>query len=564
MTTLTIDIETNSAMNHIWCCGVHNVDSGAVTVETSPEALQALLSEASRVVTYNGIEFDIPRLEALWGISFEGVEILDALVLSRLYNPSLPGGHSLRAWGDRLGYEKGDFTDYDGGYCEEMAEYCKRDVELTTKVWQEMEKQLRVEGFTQECIDLEYRVAAELALQRANGFMIDLPHANKLYSTLAHRMREIEQELQAKFPPIITERWSEKTGKQLKDDVEVFNVGSRQQIVKRLQSVGVKFTDKTEAGQYKVDETVLGAMTHPDAQLVAEYLIVQKRASQVSSWLEAVQEDGRVHGRVVGSGAATGRMTHIAPNMAQVPSVRKVYEGMPHIDRIKAEYGAACRECWTVPEGHKLVGVDASGLELRMLAHYMKDEDYINTILTGDIHSANQKAAGLDTRDQAKTFIYAFLYGAGDAKIAAIANAKSASYGRQLKKMFLDNVPALKKLKETVEHLAEKNGSVPGLDGRRIRIRKAYSALNFLLQGAGAAVMKQALLNGVDSLRAARIPFKIVANVHDELQVEVPEHFAKAVGIHFRNAIRSAGDDLGVRCPMDAEYKIGDNWSETH
>lgn len=562
MKIVTIDIETTTSLDTIWCCGVHYHDGDSIVV-TSPEALCEALRGVGRVVTYNGIAFDVPLLQALWGISFDGVEIIDAMVMSRLYNPSLQGGHSLRAWGDRLEWPKGDFTDYNGGYCEEMALYCKRDVELTTKVYYELQKLLEAADFSQESVDMEHAVTAELALQERNGFKIDLAHANQLYSTLAHRMRQIEDELQAKFPPIVTERWSEKTGKQLKDSVEVFNVGSRQQIVKRLSGVGVRFTEKTEAGQYKVDETVLGAIDNPDAHLVAEYLIVQKRASQVSSWLEAVGEDGRVHGRVISSGAATGRMTHIAPNMAQVPSVRKVYDGMSHIDRVKAEYGAECRKCWSVEEGNSLVGVDASGLELRMLAHYMKDDDYVNAILQGDIHSDNQKAAGLDTRDQAKTFIYAFLYGAGDAKIGAIAG-KGATHGKKLKRDFLNNVPSLKTLKDLVESIADKHGSLPGLDGRRIRIRKAYSALNFLLQGGGATLMKKALLIGVNTLRSNDIPFKIVANVHDEVQVETPQHFAKAVGIHFRNAIKAAGEELELRCPMDGEYKIGNNWSETH
>lgn len=562
MKIATIDIETTTTLDTIWCCGIHYHDGGSIIV-TTPEAFTAAMEGIDTVVTYNGISFDIPLLQALWGISFDGIGIIDAMVMSRLYNPSLEGGHSLRAWGDRLNWPKGDFTDYDGGYCEEMALYCQRDVELTTKVYYEVKKLLEEDGFSQDSVDLEHAVTTELALQERNGFKLDLAHANQLYSTLTHRMRQIEDELQAKFPPIVTERWSEKTGKQLKDSVEVFNVGSRQQIVKRLSGAGVRFTEKTEAGQYKVDETVLGAIDHPDAQLVAEYLIVQKRASQVSSWLEAVGEDGRVHGRVISSGAATGRMTHIAPNMAQIPSVRKVYDGMSHIDRVKAEYGAACRACWTVEEGNKLVGVDASGLELRMLAHYMKDSDYVSTILDGDIHSENQKAAGLDTRDQAKTFIYAFLYGAGDAKIGSIAG-KGATHGKKLKRDFLNNVPSLKALKDLVENIADKSGSLPSLDGRRIRIRKAYSALNFLLQGGGAVLMKKALLIGVKTLRSNDIPFKIVANVHDEVQVETPQHFAKAVGIHFRNAIRAAGEELGLRCPMDGEYKIGDNWSETH
>lgn len=562
MKIATIDIETTTTLDTIWCCGIHYHDGGSI-IATTPEAFTAAMEGIDTVVTYNGISFDIPLLQALWGISFDGIGIIDAMVMSRLYNPSLEGGHSLRAWGDRLNWPKGDFTDYDGGFCEEMALYCQRDVELTTKVYYEVKKLLEEDGFSQDSVDLEHAVTTELALQERNGFKIDLAHANQLYSTLTHRMRQIEDELQAKFPPIVTERWSEKTGKQLKDSVEVFNVGSRQQIVKRLSGAGVRFTEKTEAGQYKVDETVLGAIDHPDAQLVAEYLIVQKRASQVSSWLEAVSEDGRVHGRVISSGAATGRMTHIAPNMAQIPSVRKVYDGMSHIDRVKAEYGAACRACWTVEEGNKLVGVDASGLELRMLAHYMKDSDYVSTILDGDIHSENQKAAGLDTRDQAKTFIYAFLYGAGDAKIGSIAG-KGATHGKKLKRDFLNNVPSLKALKDLVENIADKSGSLPSLDGRRIRIRKAYSALNFLLQGGGAVLMKKALLIGVKTLRSNDIPFKIVANVHDEVQVETPQHFAKAVGIHFRNAIRAAGEELGLRCPMDGEYKIGDNWSETH
>ena len=559
---LTIDIETDMKHSTIWCACAEDVATGETTVHTEASTLQALINKHDSILTYNGLGFDVPVMAAVWGISVEGKQHVDAMVLSRLFNPAQAGGHSLRSWGERLAYPKDDFTDYDGGLCEEMITYCKRDVNLTTKVYKTVSANLKRGKFTQDVIDLEHAVTAELELQRSNGFKIDLPKANGLYSTLTHRMRELEALLQAEFPPIVTERWSEKTGKQLKDNVEVFNVGSRQQIAKRLQTVGVKFTDKTEGGSYKIDENVLEGIDNPSAQLVAEYLLLQKRASQVSSWLEAVADDGRVHGRVFSSGAATGRMTHISPNMAQVPATRKAHDGMTPVQRLKAELGGECRACWTVEQGNKLVGIDASGLELRMLAHYMKDEDYVNTILDGDIHSANQAAAGLETRDQAKTFIYAFLYGAGDEKIGSIAG-KGAKHGKKLKKDFLDNIPSLKALKELVEKIAA-NGTLPSLDGRRIRIRKAYSALNFLLQGGGAALMKKALLNGVESLREQNIPFKMVANVHDEFQVETPEAFAKAVGLHFRNAIRKAGDDFELRCPMDGEYKIGNNWSETH
>jgi DNA polymerase I-like protein with 3'-5' exonuclease and polymerase domains len=559
---LTIDIETDMKHSTIWCACAEDVATGETTVHTEASTLQALINKHDSILTYNGLGFDVPVMEAVWGISVEGKKHVDAMVLSRLFNPAQAGGHSLRSWGERLAYPKDDFTDYDGGLCEEMITYCKRDVNLTTKVYKTVTADLEKAKFTQDVIDLEHAVTAELELQRSNGFKIDLPMANELYSRLTHRMRELEALLQAEFPPIVTERWSEKTGKQLKDNVEVFNVGSRPQIAKRLQTVGVKFTDKTEGGSYKIDENVLEGIDNPSAQLVAEYLLLQKRASQVSSWLEAVADDGRVHGRVFSSGAATGRMTHISPNMAQVPATRKAHDGMTPVQKLKAELGGECRACWTVEQGNKLVGIDASGLELRMLAHYMKDEDYVNTILDGDIHSANQAAAGLETRDQAKTFIYAFLYGAGDEKIGSIAG-KGARHGNKLKRDFLNNIPSLKALKELVEKIAG-TGSLPSLDGRRIRIRKAYSALNFLLQGGGAALMKKALLNGVESLREQNIPFKMVANVHDEFQVETPEAYAKAVGLHFRNAIRKAGEDFDLRCPMDGEFKIGDNWSETH
>jgi DNA polymerase-1 len=249
-------------------------------------------------------------------------------------------------------------------------------------------------------------------------------------------------------------------------------------------------------------------------------------------------------------GTVTGRMSHNSPNIAQIPAVNK-------------PYGKECRECWTVDEGNKLVGIDASGLELRMLAHYMDDAAYTREILEGDIHTANQKAAGIATRDKAKTFIYAFLYGAGVVKIGSIVGG-SARDGTNLKKKFLENTPALAELMQKVEHEAETNGCVVALDGRKLHIRSSHAALNTLLQGAGAIVMKRALVIFKDTLKENSIPHKIVANVHDEWQVEAPERFAKAVGLLGVGAIQLAGDYYRLNCPLDGEYKVGDNWAGTH
>jgi DNA polymerase I-like protein with 3'-5' exonuclease and polymerase domains len=378
-----------------------------------------------------------------------------------------------------------------------------------------------------------------------NGFAFDFDTACGLYRDHEQRMREIEAELQAVFPPIVEERWSEKTGKRLKDRVTPFNVASRQQVAERLSAKGAVWNDTTPSGKPKVDETTLKQNEHvPEAVLVLEYLTLQKRYGMLKSWLDAVQDDGRIHGRVNTCGAVTGRMTHSSPNMAQIPS------------------DSLYRQCFVVPEGSKLVGIDASGLELRMLAHYMNDAEYTDLILNGDIHTYNQEAAGLETRAQAKTFIYAFLYGAGDAKIGSIVGGSSRK-GAQLKDRFLDKLPSLSML---INKVARHGviGSLPGLDGRRVLIRSEHAALNTLLQSAGAIVMKQALVIATDKLATYGYPYKLVAQVHDEFQVEVPEEYAQQVGAVFRNAIREAGRQLNLRCPLDGEFNIGNNWAETH
>ena len=273
----------------------------------------------------------------------------------------------------------------------------------------------------------------------------------------------------------------------------------------------------------------------------------QKREAQIKSWLKVLGEDNRVHGFVIPNGTITGRMTHRDPNMAQVPN-------------LSSPYGKECRECWIVPYGYKLVGIDASQLELRMLAHYMNDGEYTNEIINGDIHTANQKLAGLESRNQAKTFIYALLYGAGDEKLGTVVGGGS-KVGAGLRQSFFDNLPSFRDLKRRVSTASEK-GFLKGLDGRKIFVRSEHSALNTLLQGAGAIVMKQALLLFEESI--SNLKARIVANVHDEWQVEVHEEIADLVGELGVEAIIDAGEVLELKCPLDGEYNVGNNWAETH
>ena len=277
-----------------------------------------------------------------------------------------------------------------------------------------------------------------------------------------------------------------------------FNLGSRRQIGAYLQDFGWKPKKLTPTGHPIVDEKVLNKIDDiPEAKLIGEYLLIQKRIAQIESWVKGVKDDGRIHGFVIPNGAITGRMTHRNPNVAQTPSVR-------------TPYGKECRECWVVPKGYKLVGIDASGLEIRMLAHYMKSEDFTNEIIEGDIHARNQKLAGLKSRDQSKTFLYSLIYGAGDTKLGKVVGGNEAD-GRKLREAFFTNQPEFKRLRDRVTQASTK-GFLKGIDGRKVIIRKNHSSLNTLLQSAGAVVMKRALIILNNKAKEDNIDYKFVAS----------------------------------------------------
>jgi DNA polymerase I len=526
---LVFDIETDDLKaTKIHCLVAQDANSGEI-FKFPPSNLQEgyeLLSKSDRLIGHNIIGFDIPMVEKFGGIKLRDKEVIDTLVLSRLFNPTREGGHSLEKWGYKLGLAKINFEDY-LNYSTEMLDYCVRDVQLNTLVYKSLRNESK--GFSKQSIELEQDVARIIKQQEENGFM------SKRGLTDDEYQRCLDTNNFETF---------------MRQTLQEFNLGSRKQIGEYLVDFGWKPERFTPTGQPIVDEKTLSEVTHiREAKLIADFLLIQKRIAQVDSWVEAVQEDGRVHGFVIPNGAITGRMTHRSPNMAQVPSVH-------------SPYGTECRACWIVDEGNVLLGVDASGLELRMLAHYMNDDEYIKEILNGDIHTANQRAAKLESRDKAKTFIYALMYGAGDEKLGSVVGGSTAD-GKRARQYFFDNKPTFKSLRDRVQRAASKK-YLKGLDGRKLYIRNAHSALNTLLQGAGAIVMKKALSILDDVLKLNAVPYKFVANIHDEWQLEVPKDKADFIGQFAVDSITKAGEHFNLRCPLDGEYKIGGNWSETH
>ena len=580
---IVLDIETTTDLKKIHVVVTKDIDTGEVRVWRAATGLNDYLSKATLLIGHNIISFDAPILNRIWKTKIRLSQLFDTLIASRLLDPSREQGHSLEAWGRTLGVQKinyraiwlwlNDFTgeqiskeekvpdgvEFDFPHRALMEHYCIRDVEVCAHLYLKLHNELNEKHFSQESIDLEHKVAAIIAEQERNGFKLDTVYATVLLASIKGRMAEIYEQMQHRWPPYEVARVSEKTGKQLKPLLVTFNPGSRKQIGEKLIELGWKPKQFTETGQPIVDEGVLSKLDIPEAKLIADYLMLQKRVAQIESWLEAVKDDGRVHGKVITNGAVTGRMTQSSPNMAQIPNAGSVY-------------GHECRECWTVEDGNVLVGCDASGLELRMLAHYMKDEDYTKSVVYGsskdgtDIHTKNQHAAGLPTRDAAKTMIYAFLYGAGPAKIGSIVpgpEKMASNRGQAIINKFLKATPALASLKTRVAKQAAK-GWVPGLDGRRIWVRSEHAALNSLLQGAGAIVMKKALCLFYDKIKENKWKVKLVANVHDEFQFECPPDIAELAGKAARMSIIEAGEHYKLRCPLDGEYKIGKSWKETH
>ena len=598
---------------------------------------------------HNIIKYDIPVIEKLYPKwSYDKDQVFDTLTAVRviwanikdhdsglLKKKQLPGlmfgSHSLEAWGYRLKLMKGEYkTEFKAKWIElhgaenwvdgtewaelsqEMLDYCVQDVVVTDALV------TKIEGkeYSPASLLLEHQIAWLMAQQERNGFPFDVAKGALLYASLAQRRGELERELRDYFRywyqaegsvrnPTTRKVWHQDSlggdkrrvkvkGKDAyfesgwyehfeegcaytKIKVVEFNPSSRDHIANRLTElygwVPEVFTD---GGKPQVDEETVAHLTYPPMPLIIEYLMVAKRISQLAegknAWLK-LEKDGKLHGSINPNGAVTGRATHSHPNISQVPASTSLY-------------GPECRELFCVPPGWTLVGADASGLELRCLAHFMARYDggkYAEVLLNGDIHWVNVIALGLfpegtlrdkhnpkheEARAIAKTFIYAFLYGAGDAKIGRIVGGGMEA-GKRLKATFLKKLPALKRLIDAVK-AAAKRGYLLGLDGRLLHVRSSHAALNTLLQSAGALVCKQwlVLLEEDLQLKGLKNGWTDYANVawsHDEVQIACrTQAIATSVRESAEACVVKAGEHFNFRCPLAGESKQGTNWAMTH
>ena len=614
------DIETNGLVEEVTV--VHSIvlkdlDSGKIYSYADDKAYLDIkegikrLCDSDVIVGFNSIRFDIPVLSKLYAEVFDSnfssstARHLDLLVCSRLiwtdmYDrdvkqgkvpPVLRGRHSLKSWGYRLGMLKGEYAVEDfGEWTQGMQTYCERDVEITYELW----KLVTSKDYSVQALTLEMKFANLINQQEDNGFGFDVIKAGEFYGRLVMEKEELRKKLSKEMPPReqkmkSLDHWIDKNtnlrwntikdakshGVKREDLLEgprrvkltPFNPTSRQQVSELLVNrYQWKPKEYTADGHAKVDEKVLSSLPYPPAKDISKLFLIEKRIGQLAegeqAWLRLVK-NGRIHGGCNTNGAISGRVTHVRPNLATVPRV-----GNP--------YGEECRSLFIPHSDNVLCGFDASSLELRCAAHYLAaydDGSYIETVTQNDPHTVNQKAAGLATRDQSKTFIYALIYGAGFQKLGSIALPSSSETeqikeGKRLKKQFFRNTPAFELLILAIKNKFKTVGFLKGLDDRELRIRSEHSSVNLLFQSAGAIIMKQTLLNFWNLLEKRgwvhQRDYWLVVNVHDEFQWECKESIANETGQVAIEAITKAQADLKVRCPLTGGYKIGKNWSETH
>lgn len=598
--------------NERTCYRPHEVEEGV-------KRLYNAVMSGEEIIGHNIIDYDIPAMNKVFPwftVPYNKRSfVVDTLVLSRLIysnindidagmlrSGKLPGklygSHSLKAWGYRLGELKGtyaeDTEDAWAVFSEEMLTYNEQDVVVTQKLYEK----LKSKNYSPIAIALEHQAQWLMCQQERNGFPFDEAKARELEVTLRSRAAILDAQLRKAVPPIpdkifIPKKDNKARGYKAGVPVQKykdFNPNSRQQIewviTKHFGYVpdNEELFDDEGRTRLKIDDVTFGYLKNDEAApkevrelsaIFEEYLMVSKRLGQLAdgrqAWLSCVGEDGNIHGSVNPNGAVTGRATHSQPNVAQVP-------------RVGSPYGKECRELFRVPEGWVQAGIDACGLELRCLGHFMYPYDngeYAHTVVYGDIHTLNQQAAGLPTRNDAKTFIYAFLYGAGDAKIGKIVGG-DAKDGKRLKKEFLAKTPAIAQLKKAIENalVAEshhgqikkwKRKYLKGLDGRILHVRSLHSALNLLLQSAGALICKKWIVRLEERLIERGLKhgwegdFAYLAWVHDEVQVACrTKDIAEIVVAEAQNAMRDTQAFFNFRVQLDTEGKIGLNWAECH
>ena len=586
-----IDIETDDLdAKIVWVMCWENIKTKETGTCTTYDEIREFFNstKGSIYVGHNIIKFDAPVLNRLVKTALKVSSVIDTLVLSTLYGPNIKDGHSLEQWGLRIGFPKGEFNDWTH-LSDEMIVYCRQDVKVTAELFRKITKVLKRIGFSEMACYIQHNITAIASRQQNTGFKFDGPRAVLFYQQLRNREEELQELIRHAFPDerrLVRERniytkSGQTTALYERDrqtyDIEIvpgnagtyrafedvpFNIGSPKQRVEKLTALGWVADEKTPKGQPKLTEKSAVKFAEesgiPEVALITKWMSVNGRANMVNNWLENWNEEtGCIHGRLFV--ADTLRFRHQAPNTANIPAVRVDKTGLV-VRGEEGYYTYEARDLWVAREGRVLVGTDAAGLELRMLAHYLNRPEFTKQVVEGDPHQYNADLAGI-TRPNAKTLLYAIQYGAQAGKVAKIIGG-TLKEGALMREQFLARLGIKGVMNDAIRE--QEAGRVWLVDGAGVVCPSPHAALNYKLQGGGARVMALGAIFLEKHIRRVGLDSLKVGDIHDEWQYDVDPKDAREHARLSVQSIREAGEELNLNVPLDGTAKEGLTWAETH
>ena len=617
MTTKLIwDLETNGLIpevDTIWCLVMQDITTKEIysysdfddNLPSLEEGLQKLL-EADLIAGHNIIGYDLPVLKRLLGWEPRPSQtVWDTLLMSQLCMFQRTHRHGLAGWGEFFKYPKGDYNDWTN-YNQEMLAYCIQDVTLNTLVYHRLSKeasiQIKARPQFKQALNLEHDFAIVNAEITAKGWLFNMPKAKELKENLTWKLHAIEDELEPQLGNVCMLKGSKEVDKIVKKNGDYYKLitdwydlaadtkasesfitgpfsriefsevrlGQLAEVKKYLSDIGWKpddWTFKKVRGKWiKMSPKLTDSSLEPlgiVGSMISDYYMLRQRLSMVDSWIEMVAKwgDGRLHGDMFTIGT---------------PSFRCRHRGIVNIPGVHSEYGKDLRALLTCERGHRLVGADSAGNQFRGLAHYMGDDEFTSSVVVGkesdgtDAHSRNAAILGI-SRTKAKSFIYAYLFGAGVAKLGeVITGLKSPKAGKLADAKFKAAFPKLKDLKDSL--ISEYNhnkmktgiGFIIGADGRRVIVSSEHQLLNYLLQTLEGITCKSALVYQYKKIKELGIEGTYpILFYHDETAWVTPTKHAKTVLDISIAGFREGPKSVGVTC-MDGDGKIGINYAEIH
>ena len=595
------DIEADNLLDkatRIWCVCVENIITGEQHAFTDSKEFLAWLRAEYILVGHNFLAYDLVMLNRFWLAGLAVRRVVDTFVLSQLYNPSFPGGHSLGIWGQRLRFPKGDFNDF-SCLTDDMVTYCSRDTTLCRKLYLKLTERMQQVGFTEQGAELEHLSWNIIQnKQHRHGFPFDKKKAELLYANLRNRQDELAKEIHTLWPPVLCvvgefhkshkkdgsptasyQRHLEQYPKvELCDDggyrvydLVAFNLGSPKQRIAKLLELGWAPSRRTKKGNPQVDEEELLDFAESsgvkELKALAKWLMVSSRANMVRTWLEAYNEDTKaIHGKLFIN--STLRYRHSQPNSANVPAVRTDKEGRILYGE-EGTWAYESRDLYHAgARGYSLVGIDAKGIQLRVLAHYAYSQEFVDTVLTGDPHKKNIETLGLANKAAAKKFFYTLIMGGGGGRLAAdqlqFGTRLTAKEGDVLRQKMIDSIPGFNDLIKRLQNELRRKGRITLCDGTPILVPSDHMVIPYLLQGDESRLMKKASIYLDEDIRRHRLRAAKVADIHDEWQFVVHEESLERFCELALRCFPRAGDAFAYRLPIEGDIRVGKTWAETH